>query len=401
MSKVTKKSTEEKSVTTDRKILDWVAFNLNVFLKGIIDTFSLHKTLPILVNDRPSAWLTAQILATNAVLLLGSIYFFERGVSPLLGYMKNNLGPESEIGYADKVVYVLYQALWLLPICGLCYGCSMVWYQDLADSTYRYLKGMPKATALTKSVGHALYGTLVWLSAFIQVKLLAAVLPMLFSYMSDAVEVFFLGWTTSAANGTASSPFLTSVAMGIKHSLHMWIRTASIGSRYTGLALLCLMYGWYGFDPKWIASGLDPDERFGILEKHWAYFIGFGFPYVLLMENTSFFVGYGVFLAMFPFCIMLGSVCDYTAPYAEFSRSAAGAGGKGNKKKAVGTSTGATSATTTAGAGDIAGPLPMLKTARAWTLLVIKYIDRSAYQKKQKQKPLGGAEAVSKAKKTS
>lgn len=384
-----KKSASKENVVSGTNAVDWIAFNLNVFLKGIIDTFSLHKTLPILVNDRPSAWLTAQILATNAVLLLGSIYFFERGVGPLLGYMKNNLGPGSELadeGNSDKVVYLLYQALWLLPICGLCYGCSMVWYQDLADSTYRYLKGMPKATALTKSVGHALYGTLVWLSAFIQVKLLAGILPTLFSYMSEAVEVFFLGWSSSAANGTAASTLITNIALGLKHSIQIWIRAASFGSRYAGLALLCLMYGWYGFDPKWIASGLDPDERFGILEKHWAYFMGFGFPYVLLMENTSFFVGYGVFLGLFPFCIMLGSVCDYTEPYK--ARMA--------KKK---TATGAPAA-----ASDIAGPMPMLKTAQAWTLLAIKYIDRSAYQARKTGKTSGSssaAQGVSKAKKTS
>jgi hypothetical protein len=60
---------------------------------------------------------------------------------------------------------------------------------------------------------------------------------------------------------------------------------------------------------------VDPDSRFGIIEKHWCYFLGFGAPYTLLNKTTSLFVGYGLFLALFPFCIMLGGMSDYTAPY--------------------------------------------------------------------------------------
>jgi etoposide-induced 2.4 mRNA len=268
--------------------------------------------------------------------------------------MKTNIGDEVvAVSYADQLAWVMYQALWLLPICGLCYACSMAWYQDLADSTYRYLQGVPRSTPLTKSVGNALYGTLVWLSAFIQVKLLAAITPMLFSQLAAAVELFFVGWTATAASGGASTLFST-IGAALKHSILMWINGLSLVSRFFGLALLCLMYGWYGFDPKWIASGLDPDARFGILERHWAYFIGFGFPYVMLMENTSFFVGYGAFLGLFPFCILLGSVCDYSAPYSAYS----------DKRLPINTSN---------------NTLPLFKTAQQWTLLAIKYIDKQAY----------------------
>jgi hypothetical protein len=51
------------------------------------------------------------------------------------------------------------------------------------------------------------------------------------------------------------------------------------------------------------------------MERHWAYFIGFGFPYVVLIKSTSFFFGFGAFLAIFPVCIMLGSVSDFQLPY--------------------------------------------------------------------------------------
>jgi len=335
----------------------WLTVNLNVFCAGLNDTFSIHRTIPILVNDLVSARLTAQILATNTALLLGSIYFYNRGLGPLLHYMKTNIGDEvPAVSYADQLGWVIYQGLWLLPICGLCYGCSTAWYQDLADSTYRYLKGVPKSTPLTKSVGQALYGTLVWLCAFIQVKLLAMVVPMFSSQMSTAVDLLFLGWTTQAQSAS-----ITNVAVFLQHMLLSWIYGISFMSRCAGLAFLCIMYGWYGFEPKWIASGLDPDARFAILEKHWAYFLGFGFPYVLLMENTSFFVGYGTFLALFPFCIMLGSVCDYSAPYRAYSDA--------STQHTIGSNI-----------------LPVFRAAKDWTLLAIKYIDKQAYVAQNKKK---------------
>jgi hypothetical protein len=64
-----------------------------------------------------------------------------------------------------------------------------------------------------------------------------------------------------------------------------------------------------------ISTDIDPDARLCILENYWAYFLGFGLPYFLLFKFTPFFIGYGFYLALFPFCIMLGSICDYKAAF--------------------------------------------------------------------------------------
>jgi hypothetical protein len=64
-----------------------------------------------------------------------------------------------------------------------------------------------------------------------------------------------------------------------------------------------------------ISSGVSPVERFDQIEMHWSYFLGFGAPYVLLVKSFSFFVGYGLFLSLFPFCILLGGISDYKAAY--------------------------------------------------------------------------------------
>lgn len=338
----------------------WLSKHASVFLIGFIDSLSLHKTFRILVNDSASARLTLQILATNGLLLLGSIYFYSRGVDPLMNYMKLVFYPDAIV--ENSASWILYQSLWLLPVCLLCYACSMAWYQDLADNTFRYLQRVPKSTSLTRSVGHVLYGTLVWISAFMQVKILTLFMPVLCSQMAAAFELFFVGLisVTKANSNTLILSSLFELAVNcVKYIFLLLLRLVSLSSYTLGLALLSVMYGWYGFDPKWISAGLDPDERFSILEKHWAYFMGFGFPYLLLMENTNFFTGYGVFLGLFPFCIMLGSVCNYSDAYHRYNIKNEGPDEDNS---------------------DYTNSVPLFKMAKAWTLTVIRFIDQKSYK---------------------
>ncbi|KAJ1419887.1 hypothetical protein B484DRAFT_453255 [Ochromonadaceae sp. CCMP2298] len=357
----------------------WVLMHANIFVAGIMDSLSFHRTLRILVNDGVSARLVLMLVSTNGVLLLGSIFLYSEAIEPLLGFMKGRFTPTDELDTSDSYLWGLYQLLWLLPICALCYGCSTLWYQDLADNTYKYLQGVPKSSSLSKSVGNALYGTLVWASVFVQVKFLTVVAPLLLGQMCSGVEYMFQDAVTPSTAGHTAAAALEvaglwvalkgSVALGLKHSVLLWLKGAGALASFLGLALMCVLYGWYAFDPKWIAAGLDPDARFCILERHWAYFLGFGFPYVLLLENTSFFTGFGSFLGLFPFCILLGSVTDYSAPYAAYCGE-------------------------TGPEADSVHVVPVFKQAKAWTLFAIEYIDQKAYHAALLKKPSKPSPAV-------
>ena len=107
----------------------------------------------------------------------------------------------------------------------------------------------------------------------------------------------------------------------------------------------------YGFDPSWISADVDPDERCRIMEKNWTYFVGFGLPYVIILKNSSFFFGYGVFLALFPFCIMLGSVTDPSLHSTSF-------------------------------------PLRLFYLSQQATLSMLKYIDKKTFITRDKRKAL-------------
>ena len=77
-----------------------------------------------------------------------------------------------------------------------------------------------------------------------------------------------------------------------------------------GFLMACIFNGWYGFDATWSCEGLKPDERYRLVERHWAYLLGFGLPYTIIIKSTDFFLGYGLYLVLYPLCIISASKID-------------------------------------------------------------------------------------------
>ena len=69
---------------------------------------------------------------------------FEYGIKPGVGMMGLYFQMEqTEAHVTDSVehlMYCFYHGLWILPIWVLCYVCSAMWYQEIADNTYKHLK---------------------------------------------------------------------------------------------------------------------------------------------------------------------------------------------------------------------------------------------------------------------
>jgi len=291
--------------------------NIVLFLNGIIDSLSFHKCLPILVNCKDARNVTLKVLVSNILLLLGSLLIYHKGIIPTIDFMstkvpliddKDPLIAAATNNIVSHIIYLCYTTLWVIPIFIICYTSSSAWYQELADHVYKFnltkKNGEQKVKGLKDSVKDGTYATVAWLMIFIQVQILNNLTPIISSYMKKVLEYVF-------TNITHEHTILYTIHI-LSHNI---IEISHIIGLFTGVFLSMALYGWYGFDPYWISSGLDPDERFTIMENHWGYFCGFGFPYVLLGRNTSFFVGYGIFLALFPFCIMLGCTLDYNDPY--------------------------------------------------------------------------------------
>mmetsp|Transcript_10549 Transcript_10549/g.35813 ORF Transcript_10549/g.35813 Transcript_10549/m.35813 type:complete len:162 (-) Transcript_10549:49-534(-) len=78
-------------------------------------------------------------------------------------------------------------------------------------------------------------------------------------------------------------------------------------ARAVGFVLVCVVYGYYPFEQVLVCRGLRPDAAFSFVERHWAYFMGFGAPSAAVaLTSGSYFVAYGVYAVLFPFFLMLG-----------------------------------------------------------------------------------------------
>jgi hypothetical protein len=74
-------------------------------------------------------------------------------------------------------------------------------------------------------------------------------------------------------------------------------------------AFLCYMswsFSLYAFDYKWALRGWNAAARFDRLERHWAFFLGFGAPCTLAtVFLPSYFISYGIYALLFPLFVLL------------------------------------------------------------------------------------------------
>lgn len=285
--------------------------HLRIMIEGLIDSLSIHRTFPVLVNNPAALRTVLLILVASGVLVLGSVFVFNQGITPLISLISEGSFDLKQQSQYDLIIWILYQVLWLIPICGLCYACCFTWYVDLGEAIQpifsEQLKNAQNKQAF-KTIEFMIYGTLAWVFVFVQMQLLVSYIPLLISsFESMLITVIDHAPASNSLFGLFGSVFkilIIAIFESLSNLIHIF-----------GLLFMSVLYAWYGFDPKWISLGINPDERFSIMEKHIAYFIGFGLPYVLLNRTSSFFVGFGGYLMAFPFCIILGSVSDYTIPY--------------------------------------------------------------------------------------
>ena len=102
--------------------------------------------------------------------LVGSLLIFSKGINPAVAHISRTLG-NNDFSFAEHVIYVVYHANWIVPVCALCYACSSAWYQELADSSYKFLRGMPKEVPVLKTLTDGTYATVAWVMVFLQVQL--------------------------------------------------------------------------------------------------------------------------------------------------------------------------------------------------------------------------------------
>lgn len=274
--------------------IDWTA-QVKIFVLGLADALSFHKTIPELVNNPIALSVFGKILGANAGLILGSIFLYHKGISPLLDVIGENALDLQNKQQFDSLMWFAFRWLWLGPVCVLCYSCCLAWYNELGDSLKKGKVEKSSKSKINEGL-YSIYALIVWALAFVQLQILSNVVPAMLNAVTAFVE--------------------NAIAIDLlKRMLVHILRILGAGNQALNLLLMTTLYGWYAFDPTWIARGVNPDERFGRIHKHWAYFLGFGLPFTMLNKGTSFFIGFSTFLMVFPLSIILGSKLDYTLPY--------------------------------------------------------------------------------------
>jgi hypothetical protein len=258
------------------------------------------------------------------LLLLGSLFLFHRGIVPFTNYLRQAEITEEQtealssslLSVTDLSIWSFYHALWIFPIWIICYASSLGWYQSIASSSYRLHHGMPKARPLKQTIITTIYATLVWLMTYLQTMAFYKIAPLMIELL-----VSFIDYSLTPSSSTSSSVFLLLTLL--RHSLTAPLLLLSAASTAIGFLMTSVLYGWYPHEMIWLSSPSSKLESssdspassltplYNRVETYWLYFLGYGLPYTLLFRYSSFFVGYGVYLMVFPLSIMMSCVSDF------------------------------------------------------------------------------------------
>jgi hypothetical protein len=286
----------------------WLPSASNELVSGAVDSISFHRTATVIFSDRAILTAVGKCVAVNVFLLLGSIAVYEKAVMPFLDVLEDRFVPPEEqneipLSTISKILTIFYTTFWLIPMWGLCYALSLQWYQDIAAKIHaknNAKKSKPKPADVKDRVLSEVYVTLVWFLLFILLHVFLTLVPVVLGGISDSLTVL----SANLKEGSHIS-YMVLVMRNLNHFI-------AVSSRFAGNMAMSALYGWYAFDYYWALNGDLGNKRFERVERHWAYFLGFGLPYLIVVRSTSFLVGYGIYLMVFPFTIILASECSYS-----------------------------------------------------------------------------------------
>lgn len=96
---------------------------------------------------------------------------FEYGLLPGLKLLLSTLGNSSIWGWVQPILSLLFGMIWVLPLLLLSKVVNGLWFQDIADSAYKFRKGRPQLIpSFSRLIADILFNLLVQFLFLIQVR---------------------------------------------------------------------------------------------------------------------------------------------------------------------------------------------------------------------------------------
>ncbi|XP_015793252.1 etoposide-induced protein 2.4 homolog [Tetranychus urticae] len=232
------------------------------------------KIKPRRKTNKNTFHMICQCCLLNGCIFWFSLILFDYVLLPML-YAFIHVIFGSQPGVVQSLWYWMkpilshtFDALWRLPVFLLTRVVNALWFQDIADSTY---KGRPSFIgSIPKLIADTFFSLMIQALFLIQ-ALVIAFIP--FPLLGQLASLFHLS----------------------------------------------LLYALYSFEYKWSNMGWELHKRLQVIENNWPYFFGFGFPLAILTSlSDSWFVSGCIFSLLFPLFIISGNeakpkrgLCDY------------------------------------------------------------------------------------------
>ncbi|CAH0559914.1 unnamed protein product [Brassicogethes aeneus] len=201
----------------------------------------------------------------NGAIFLASVLIFDYVILRVLKYW---IGENNSFILLPRM---LYNIMYLIPLYIVCKVINVVWFQDIADSAYKHVRGRPKYTKFSNLVADSVFSLLIQTLFLIQASL------------TSYLPIKYVGYTLS-------------------------------------MIQMCMLYALYAFEYKWCNMGWELHRRLTFIENNWPYFIGFGLPQAVLTQlSDSWMISGGVFAVLFPFFIVSATGANPLVNSSDFS----------------------------------------------------------------------------------